>query len=325
VAICTERKLLFTASPTQAVRAWSLLVRRSARHIGSDWLTDRAERRAGWRIRWPHRLGLWRDRARRRTLLVFARSNDSILEHRGRRPTNTQPSWVGGWLADLLLSRSDVRVHAGLRDRDQQPQHQEVLRCRWRAVRHLRRLCTAAVQHAGTRLSFPSLFALRFPFIRVVPNISCWQTGKVIRVLEGHTRAIRCMVLFKSQRELFTASGDGTIRRWNFKKGLELAVYKCHTEGVTSITIDEQRRLLYSAGQDGTLNHHDLSIRLWRLELSFIHPMGAQEWSACGICPRRATGQTSSSRRRMVSSCSTSAASTTSSRETLVPSMPTTR
>ena len=75
------------------------------------------------------------------------------------------------------------------------------------------------------------------------------DTGLEVRVLRGHTRAVRALQF--DQMLLFTGAMDGTIRMWNWRAGDCLRVLEGHTDGVVALNYNGY--LLASGSADSTI------------------------------------------------------------------------
>jgi F-box/WD-40 domain protein MET30 len=82
-------------------------------------------------------------------------------------------------------------------------------------------------------------------------TVRIWNldTGEQVRVLTGHTRAVRALQF--NQMLLFTGSLDGTVRMWNWRKGEVMRVFEDHIDGVTSVNYNGY--LLASGSSDNTV------------------------------------------------------------------------
>ena len=75
------------------------------------------------------------------------------------------------------------------------------------------------------------------------------DTGAEVRVLRGHSRAVRALQF--DQMLLFTGAMDGTIRMWNWRAGECLRVLEGHTDGVVALNYNGY--LLASGSADSTI------------------------------------------------------------------------
>lgn len=87
-------------------------------------------------------------------------------------------------------------------------------------------------------------------------TVKVWNldTGKVVRTLEGHTRAVRALQFDKLM--LVTGSSDRTLRVWNWRTGECLRVLEGHAEAVTCLNYD--RNTLASGSADST-------VKIWNM------------------------------------------------------------
>jgi len=85
------------------------------------------------------------------------------------------------------------------------------------------------------------------------------ETGRCLRVLEGHTEAVRTVAWSADQRRALTGSEDKTVRLWEVESGRCLRVLEGHKGVVRSVAWSaDQRRAL--SGAD------DKAMRLWDVE-----------------------------------------------------------
>ena len=82
-------------------------------------------------------------------------------------------------------------------------------------------------------------------------TVRVWNldTGTEVRVLRGHTRAVRALQF--DQMLLFTGAMDGTVRMWNWRAGECLRVLEGHTDAVVSVNYNGY--LLASGSADSTI------------------------------------------------------------------------
>jgi WD40 repeat protein len=78
------------------------------------------------------------------------------------------------------------------------------------------------------------------------------KSGKRVRSYEGHTGKILQWRLDPAQAYLYTASADGTVRRWNLRRGHCAAIFRGHKDLVHSILIASTAGQLYSGSSDTT-------------------------------------------------------------------------
>ena len=82
-------------------------------------------------------------------------------------------------------------------------------------------------------------------------SVRVWNldTGREVRCLTGHNRAVRALQF--DQMLLFTGAMDGTVRMWNWRAGECLRVLEGHTDGVVSLNYNGY--LLASGSADTTI------------------------------------------------------------------------
>lgn len=82
------------------------------------------------------------------------------------------------------------------------------------------------------------------------------QTGKIERVYGGHRGAVNLVVVEPRGENFWTASQDGTVKRWASKSRAESFTFKPHDSLVTGLAITGDR--LATASMDGT-------VKIWKL------------------------------------------------------------
>ena len=85
------------------------------------------------------------------------------------------------------------------------------------------------------------------------------ETGRCLRVLEGHTSGIRSVAWSADQRRALSGGLDTTVRLWDLETGRCLRVLEGHTSRVKSVAWSGDPRRALSGGVDTT-------VRLWDLE-----------------------------------------------------------
>jgi small GTP-binding protein len=85
------------------------------------------------------------------------------------------------------------------------------------------------------------------------------ETGRCLRVLQGHTSPIYRVAWSVDQRRALSGSDDKTVRLWDVETGRCLHVLKGHTGGVNWVAWSTDERCALSGGDDKT-------VRLWDLE-----------------------------------------------------------
>ncbi len=85
------------------------------------------------------------------------------------------------------------------------------------------------------------------------------ESGKCLKVLEGHTGVVKSLVITADGRRVISGSYDNTIRVWDLEGGACLKVLEGHTCGVNTIVLRADGRRVISGSDDNT-------IRVWDLE-----------------------------------------------------------
>jgi WD40 repeat protein len=78
-------------------------------------------------------------------------------------------------------------------------------------------------------------------------------TGQEMRILRGHTDAIRSVAYSPDGRRLASGSADRTVKVWDVSTGQDLLTLKGHADPVTRVTFSPDGRRLVSLSEDGTI------------------------------------------------------------------------
>ncbi len=78
------------------------------------------------------------------------------------------------------------------------------------------------------------------------------ETGKRIRVFEGHTKSVRSVAFSKDGKRLLTGSLDKTAALWDVETGKRLIEFHGHSLSVNSVEFSPDETQIVSTGQDGT-------------------------------------------------------------------------
>jgi WD40 repeat protein/tRNA A-37 threonylcarbamoyl transferase component Bud32 len=92
-------------------------------------------------------------------------------------------------------------------------------------------------------------------------EIKIWEvrTGKLLRILAGHTNAITSLAYHPDKPILASASYDKTIKLWNLDTGNVIVTLRGHTNNVYHVAFSPKGDRVASAS-------HDLSVRVWDYE-----------------------------------------------------------
>ncbi|KZO95838.1 WD40 repeat-like protein [Calocera viscosa TUFC12733] len=113
--------------------------------------------------------------------------------------------------------------------------------------------------------SFPVLITGSYDRTARVWNL---ETGKEIRTLRGHSRAIRALQF--DEAKLITGSMDHTLRVWNWRNGQCVRTLEGHTEGVVCLQFDGN--VLASGSVDTT-------VKVWNLRTGECFTLrGHRDW-----------------------------------------------
>ena len=90
--------------------------------------------------------------------------------------------------------------------------------------------------------------------------VSVWdmETGKIVRVLDGHENVVTSIAVTSDGRHILSGSADGTLRLWQVQSSRKksVRVMRGHTKRINQVAIDFQSKLAISASEDR-------SVRLW--------------------------------------------------------------
>jgi small GTP-binding protein len=85
------------------------------------------------------------------------------------------------------------------------------------------------------------------------------ETGRCLRVLEGHTDDIWCVAWSADQRRALTGAEDRTMRLWDVEMGQCLRIFEGHQDTVLALALSANRNRALSGSGDNT-------VRLWDVE-----------------------------------------------------------
>lgn len=88
------------------------------------------------------------------------------------------------------------------------------------------------------------------------------QTGKAVRVLEGHSRPVLGVEFLPGDEQLITAGVDETLRLWNVETGKAARVLSNHTRPVTGLAIRPTREK--SDVMELASISDDRTVRIWQ-------------------------------------------------------------
>jgi len=89
--------------------------------------------------------------------------------------------------------------------------------------------------------------------------IRVWsKDGKLLIKINGHDNWVYSLCWSNDGAHIFSASADGTIRKWQLIDGKEVFVLRGHTNYITSICVSRDERHLVSASYDHSVHIWDL-------------------------------------------------------------------
>jgi small GTP-binding protein len=103
------------------------------------------------------------------------------------------------------------------------------------------------------------------------------ETGRCLRVLEGHTGAVWSLALSADQRRALSGSADNTVRQWDVETGRCLRVLEGHADTVRNVAWSADQRRAFSGDSEGV-------IRVWDLS-EFVTEVRAPEATATALPP----------------------------------------
>ena len=89
------------------------------------------------------------------------------------------------------------------------------------------------------------------------------QTGKLIKVLSGHTNTVNQVTVSPDGRFIASASKDRTIKVWSLATGNLVQTLKGHTQEVNTVAFFPGSQFLASGSSDTTL-------KLWRIKTGTV-------------------------------------------------------
>jgi WD40 repeat protein len=84
-------------------------------------------------------------------------------------------------------------------------------------------------------------------------------TGPLIRILQGHAKPVRAIILSQDSRTLFSGSGDKTIKVWDLNSGECLRTLEGHSDCVNAVALSKDGCILVSGSRDNTIKIWDLN------------------------------------------------------------------
>jgi WD40 repeat protein len=126
---------------------------------------------------------------------------------------------------------------------------------------------------------------------RISGTVALWDldTGKCLRIFEGHSRDVCAIASLPDGRRVISGSHDGSLKLWNVETGQCLRTFLGHTRSVTTVAIVPTRVSAISGSVDGTLRLWDVEtgqcLRTFRghagvVRAVAIHPDGRRALSA---------------------------------------------
>ena len=94
-------------------------------------------------------------------------------------------------------------------------------------------------------------------------TVRLWDanSGQQIRVLDGHSDAVKCVAFSPDAKTLASSLDWGdTIRLWDVDTGKHISTLKGHTHSINSIVFSPDGKLMASGSSDGTVLLWDLTL-----------------------------------------------------------------
>lgn len=111
-------------------------------------------------------------------------------------------------------------------------------------------------------LSNAAQYAQR-PYLRPIIRTLNSANGPFLRTLPGHEAGVSSVILTPNDRLAISASYDGTIKIWDWERGIELRTLIGHARQVNSIVVTPDGKRLISGSSDYRL-------KLWDLETGLV-------------------------------------------------------
>ena len=115
-------------------------------------------------------------------------------------------------------------------------------------------------------------------------KIKLWDgvTGKLVRILEGHTHQVWSVAWSPLDKTLASGSSDNTVRIWNVETGQQRQILEAHTSTISSISYSNDGDLLVSKSSDGTVRISRTD--MW-LEVAKLHEISSNLSSGLAFHP----------------------------------------
>jgi WD40 repeat protein len=99
----------------------------------------------------------------------------------------------------------------------------------------------------------------RHPWLRPLEQSLTPAGGSLVKILEGHEAGVSSVLFTPGDNTLISASFDGTIRLWDWRRGLEIDTLVGHRRQINALAISADGATLVSGSSDRT-------VRVWDLE-----------------------------------------------------------
>ncbi len=114
------------------------------------------------------------------------------------------------------------------------------------------------------------------PWLRPLARSLRGADSGLLRTLSGHTGGVSSVILTPDESVAISASFDGTIKIWDWRRGIELRTLTGHTRQVNSLAITPDGRRLISGSSD-------YRVKIWDLESGTIVRTMSDDWAVARV------------------------------------------
>lgn len=80
------------------------------------------------------------------------------------------------------------------------------------------------------------------------------QTGALTKTITGNSDRVTALIFDASGEQLINATGNGEIRIWDVKSGIEINWFQAHSDCIQGLALNSSGTELYAVGWDSTLS-----------------------------------------------------------------------